>query len=290
MAPFTTFAKQIIRAYGQDKVDQLSAGFAFGALFSIGPLLLVLISVAGFIFGERAVQGTLFSQIADVVGPETAAALQKVVAQIHQSGNGVAAFVVGTAGLLLAVAGLTSQLQSSLNTILGVTPKRQGGLKHIVYGKLEHITLVVLGGMVVAATVLASTLLVSLGSTLQSTFGAPVFMLELFNNFAALAVLVVLLYLMYRIVPDTTIPRRLAWQAAGIVGLLFLLGKVVLGIIIGHNGTASAYGAAASLVTLLLWIYYSAQIFFLGAEGIKVYGRSHGFRPGSRPRTNRRSR
>lgn len=273
--------KQLLREFSQDKVGQLSAAFAYGAIFSIGPLLLVVISTISFIFGTQAVEGRLFSEIAGTVGAETAKIIQDAVASTHQSGSGITAFVIGTAGLLIGAAGITSQMQSSFNSILGVVPDPKGGIKRAIYVKLKNILLVLLGGIAVAASVIASTIIVGLGEKIQEELGTPALVLELLNNVASLAVLVMILYLVYRVLPDVRIPRRLVLKAAVGVALLFLFGKIVLGIIIGNNGTASAYGAAASLVTLLLWVYYSGQILFIGAEGIKIYGQNHSlaFRP-----------
>lgn len=269
------FIKQVLEAYTQDKIGQLSAAFAYGAIFSIGPLLLVLISAVGFIFGEQAVQGKLFSELSGIVGAETAETLQKAVAETHQSGGSTIALVVGTAGLLLGAAGITSQLQNSFNTILGVVPDPKSGLKRTAYVKLKNILLVLLGGLVVAASVVASTLIVGLGDRVQSELGIPAVVLELLNNLVSLSIMMLILYLVYRVLPDVHIPRLLVLKTAFVIALLFLLGKIILGFIIGNNGTASAYGAAASLVTLLLWVYYSGQILFIGAEGIKVYGQNH---------------
>jgi membrane protein len=140
-----------------------------------------------------------------------------------------------------------------------------------VYVKSKNIILVLLGGLVVTASVIASTLASGLGEKAQDSLGLPAITLEITNELVSAAILVGMLYLVFRVLPDLVIPRRVALAAACVVAALFLVGKVVLAVIIGNNGTASAYGAAASLVTLLLWVYYSGQLLFLGAEGIKVH-------------------
>ena len=222
----------------------------------------------------------MFSQLSGTVGPETAKSLQSAVAHTHQSANGGLALVLGGLGVLLASAALTTQLQNAFNIIFGVVPASGGGIKKTIYRtlyvKAKNILVIVVGGLVVAASVLASTLISGLGSKVQDQFGLPAFTLQIVNNLASLLIFTCLLYLIYKLIPDLKVPHRVVLMASLVVALLFIFGKILLGIIIGNNGTASAYGAAASLVTLLLWIYYSAEILFLGAEGIKVYAQHHG--------------
>ncbi|MBX4190912.1 YihY/virulence factor BrkB family protein [Candidatus Saccharibacteria bacterium] len=260
------FVKQVFSEYGKDKAGQLSAAFAYVAVFSIGPLLLVLVSIVGLIYGQRAAQGQLFDQLSSAVGPDTARTLQDLVAHINHAGSSVIALVLGIIGLLLAAGGLTAQLQNSFDIILRAVPDPKAGLKFSIYTKLKNILVVIIASLVAIASVVLSALITGAGK------GAG---LEILNTAVSLAVFIAILYLIYRFLPDVGVPRPLALKAAALVSLLFLIGKVVLGFIIGHNGTASAYGAAASLVILLLWFYYTAQILLLGAEGIKVYGENH---------------
>ena len=131
------FIKDVFQSFGKDKVGQLSAAFAYSALFSIGPLLLVLVSVIGFIYGERATQGQLASQLSGTFGPDTAKTLQNVIAHTHQSGGGVLALVIGIIGMLLGAAGITTQLQNSFNSILCVVPDPKGGIKRTIYVKVR---------------------------------------------------------------------------------------------------------------------------------------------------------
>jgi membrane protein len=266
------FVKKVISEYGKDKAGQLSAAFAYVAVFSIGPLLLVVISLIGFIYGKRAAQGQLYGHLSSTFGPSAAHTLQNVVANANHTGSGVLALIVGIIGLLIGAGGLTAQLQSSFDTILRAVADPKSGIKFTIYTKCKNIFVVMLAGLVAVASVVLSALIAGLGKG---------FALEALNAGVSFAVFIIILYLLYRVLPDVAIPRRLALCVAAMVSVLFLAGKVVLGFIIGRNGTASAYGAAASLVVLLLWFYYTAQILLLGAEGIKVYGENHKleFRP-----------
>lgn len=275
MLGIIAIGKQFLAQYNQDKIGQLSAAFAYGALFAIGPLLLIIISVAGFIFGDQAVRGTLFSQLTDVMGAETAQTIEDAVAATRQSSSGITAFIIGTAGLLLAAAALTSQMQNTFNVIFSVVPDPKAGLKRTVYVRLKNISLVLLGGLFVAASIVVSTLIFGLGDTINDNLNLPAVTLEVLNNFVSFVILATITYFIYKVLPDVKIPRNMALLAACAVSLLFLLGKILLSVIIANNGAVSAYGAAASLVTLLLWIYYSGQILFIGAEGIKLYATNH---------------
>lgn len=266
------FLKQLLEGFGQDKIGQLSAAFAYIAVFSIGPLLLVMVSVAGFIYGEQAVAGSLFSQLSELVGPETAATLQNAMAQTYESGNNIFALMFGIVGILLAASSISGQLQNSFDSILCAVPDPKAGIKRSLFIKIKNIFLVLLGGITVAASIIVSTIIIGLGSTLQQKMNLPPITLEIVNNLLSLVIFTAIIYLIYKAIPGVQIPRKIILTTALVVAVLFLLGKVVLGIIIGNNATVSAYGAAASLVMLLLWIYYSGQLLFIGAEGMKVYG------------------
>lgn len=270
--PFIKFAKTVFSEFGEDKVGQLSAAFAYVTVFSIGPLLLVLISILSFVYGERAAQGQLYGQLASAVGPNTAKTLQNVVAHSHQSGSGPA-FVLGVVGVLFGAAAITSQLQNAFNTIFKIVPDpASSGVRRTIYVKFKNILITLLAGAAVTVSVIVSALVNGVGDGLNSYISLPPGSVELINSVVSMAVFVLILYALYRIVPDAHIPRKVVLATSLIVALLFLIGKIILGFIIGRNGTASAYGAAASLVTLLLWVYYCAQILMLGAEGMKVYG------------------
>lgn len=260
------FLKQVFSEYGKDKGGQLSAAFAYTAIFSIGPLLLVVLSIVGFIYGERAAKGELFGQLSSAIGPDAASTVQRIVAHTHSAGKNVVALVFGIIGVILGATTMTGQLQQAFNQVLKVSADPAAGIKFTVYTKLKNFSVIILAALVAIASLAVSSLINGSGKS---------FWLNLLSEAVSLIVFIVVLYLMYRILPDLVVPRQLALKTAAIVSLLFLIAKIVLGIIIGHSAKSSAYGAAASFVALLLWFYYGGQILIFGAEGIKIYGERH---------------
>lgn len=275
MAPLK-FLKQTFEESGRDRVGTLSSALAYTSVFAIAPLILVVISVVGFFFGDKAVSGNLFNSLQGVVGPNAAKTIQTAIVHTRTSQHGVLAFIAGSVGTLLAAAAITGQLRFAFDTIFSVVPDPAAGFKNTIYSKLKNAATLILGALVVALSVLATALISALGKNIQSKWGVPPGSLQLINTLASLGVFVLLLYLIYKVIPDAVLPSKVVFWAAVLIGFLFLVGKVILGVEIGHNGTASAYGAAASLITLLLWFYYTGQILFMGAEGIKVYLNNRG--------------
>jgi membrane protein len=259
------FLKAVFSEFGRDKAGLLSSAFAYTAVFSIGPLLLVLVSIVGFIYGERAAQGQLAAQLSGAVGPETAKTLQNLIAHTNGTGKGVLGIIFGAVGLLLGAGAITGQLQNSFDIILRAQADPAAGIKFTIYTKLKNIVVVIVAALVALASVVVSAILTGSGGAVW----------ELLNTGVSFLIFIAVLYMIYRFLPDVSVPRGLALKVAAFVGLLFLIGKFILGFIIGRNGTAGAYGAAASVIVLLLWFYYTAQILLLGAEGIKVYATRH---------------
>jgi membrane protein len=161
------FIKQIFSEFGQHKAGQMSAAFAYTAVFAIGPLLLVAISIIGIIYGERAANGQLSASLSGAFGPSTAKTLEGTIAHAHQGGGGILALTVGIVGLLLAAIGLTNQLQNSFDNIFSVVPDPKGGIKRTIYVKLKNIILLIMGGAVIAASLVLSAVISGLGHPAQ---------------------------------------------------------------------------------------------------------------------------
>jgi membrane protein len=272
---FFNFCKKIYAEYGKDKGGTLAAAFAYFAIFAIAPVLLILISIVGIVYGDKAASGQLFVNLSDWVGPSAAKSIQSAVAHTQQNGGGTVALIVGAVATILAAVGLANQLQNSFDIIFDAVPDPKSSIKRTVYTKIKNLILLAGTGLIVVVSIVASTLVTALGERLRQHISIPPLALESMNTLVSFFIFVAILYLIYKILPDVFIPKKIVLVTAFVVSLLFVVGKIVLGIVIGRNATASAYGAAASLIVLLLWFYYSAQILLLGAEGIKVYGDNH---------------
>jgi membrane protein len=269
--------RQLLQEYGSDRIGTLSAAFAYVAIFSIGSLLLILISLAGFFFGLQAAEGKLYAELSGTLGPEAAKTIQQVVAHTYRSRDNLLALTVGIIGIILGAAGIANQLQGSFNKIFSVVPDPKAGIKRTVYAQLKNILLVVAGTLSITLLIVATTVVTALGNAAWVHFGTKGPWLEISNALVSWVLFTLIVYALYRTLPDLVIPRRVALVAALSISTLFLAGKYVLGIIIGKNTAVSAYGAAASFVTLLLWAYYSGQLLYIGAEGIKVYAVRRGY-------------
>jgi len=274
--PLINYLKQVISEFGNDKAGTLSAALSYTAIFAVAPMLLVVISLTGLVFGQKAVSGELFNQIQGVMGPDAAKTIQDAVIHIHKSQHSGLALAIGIVGTVLAAAALSQQLQHSFDVIFSVVVDPKAGWKTTLYAKIKNAATLILGSLVVTVSILVSALITGVGKRLQDQLNMPQQTLQLINILASLAVFVLIVYLVYRVLPDVKLPRKVVTYTSLVIGLFFLLGKVVLGAVIGHNGTASAYGAAASLITLLLWFFYTGEILFLGAEGMKVYLNNRG--------------
>ncbi len=274
--PLFKFLKQVFSEFGKDKGSQMSAAFSYTCIFAVVPLMVVVIAIAGSIFGQSAVEGTLYTHLKDVVGPSAASTIQHAVIHAQQSAHNSRVLVLALIGSVLAAAALTNQLQNSFDTIFAVVPDPKGGIMRFVYVKLKNALTLIAGSLIVAALIAVSAIISAAGQTISDHFGMPSQTIQIINTLGSLAIFIIVLYLIYYVLPDVKIRKKTLFYTSVILGFMFLAGKVILGWVIGHNGTATAYGAAASLITLLLWFYYTSQILFLGAESMKVYGNNRG--------------
>jgi membrane protein len=268
--------KQTGSEWLEDKAPRLGAALAYYTIFSLAPLLVIIIAVAGFVFGREAAQGYLLGQIEGLVGEQGGQAIQAMVASASQSGSGVVGSVLGIAMLLFGAAGLFGQLQDALNTIWEVQPKPGRGVLGFLQDRFLSFSMVLGSAFLLLVSLVVSAALAALGSLFGDWQTSVVG--QILNQFLSLAVVTLLFAMIYRFLPDAKIAWKDVWLGAVITAVLFTLGKVLIGLYLGHTSTASAYGAAGSLAVLLIWLYYSAQIFLFGAEFTKVYANRYGSR------------
>lgn len=274
---FTLF-KETFQEWNEDKAPRLAAALAYYTAFSITPLLIVVIAIAGLVAGQDAVRGRLQYQIADAVGVQAAGAIQDMLANFNQPSSNLLATVIGIVTLLLGAAGLLGQLQDALNTVWEVAPKPNQGLLATLRQRFISFTMVLGIGFVLMVSLVVSAVVSAVGSLIAVHLPGQETLLQVVNLVISFGVITLLFAAIYKVLPDVNISWRDVWMGAAVTALLFTIGKYLLGLYLGSSSVASGYGAAGSFVLLLLWIYYSAQILLFGAEFTQVYARRYGTR------------
>ncbi|HKD04541.1 MAG TPA: YihY/virulence factor BrkB family protein [Bryobacteraceae bacterium] len=270
-------------AWGKHKAPRLGASLAFYTLLSIAPLLLVLVSVAGLILGHQTAEMDIVSQIRAVVGDQGGLAARALLEGSRNTTHGVLATVFGVLVLLFGASGVLIELQDALNTIWEVpTPELSAWkkLSGLIKERLFSFALLLAIGFIMAVSLAVSAWIAALGSWSTSLLPAYEAALHVLNFVVSFLVITGLFSAIYKFLPDVQIEWRDVLLGGAVTSILFGVGKLVLGIYLGKASFASTYGAAASLVVLVVWVYYSGQIFFLGAEFTKTFANCYGSQPG----------
>ncbi|MGH7520238.1 MAG: YihY/virulence factor BrkB family protein [Gemmatimonadales bacterium] len=261
-----------ITGWSKDNVPRLGASLAYYTLFALSPILVIAIAIAGSVFGDEAVRGQIVGQIDGLIGRQGAEAVQALLQGAHRDKTGTFAVIVGAVTLVIAASGAFLELQHALNTIFRVkTDPKKSGIERLILSRLRSFGLVVSIGFLLMVSLIVSAALSALSARIaHSEFGGPV-LLQAINIVVSLAVMTLLFGLIYRWLPDVRLAWRDVWTGAFVTSLLFSIGKFVIGLYLGQSSVASSYGAAGSVVVLLVWVYYSAQVILLGAEFTRVY-------------------
>ncbi len=270
--------KETFQEWNEDKAPRLAAALAYYTAFSITPLLVVIISIAGLLFGRDAVQGRIRYEIQGMIGWQAAGAVQDMLANFSHPSSSILATIIGLVTLLLGAAGLFGQLQDALNTVWEVTPKPGLGIMGIVRQRFISFTMVLGIGFLLLVSLVVSAALATLSKWISIQIPGQDTLLQILNFVISFGVITLLFAMIYKVLPDVMISWRDVWMGAAVTALLFTIGKLLLGLYLGSSTIGSSYGAAGSFVVLLLWIYYSAQILLFGAEFTQVYARTYGSR------------
>lgn len=259
-----------VSQYLEDRASRMAAALAFYTTFSLAPLLIIAVAMAGLVFGKEAAEGKIVGQLSEVVGLSGAVTIQQLIDNARQPATGTLATIVGIVTLLFGATGVMGELQDSLNTIWNVKSSGSGGVVAIIrrriasFGMVLAIGFLLLVSLILSTTVTAATTYAGRWMTLSDRFLS-------FGGLAlSFAAVTALFALLYKVIPDAEIRWRDVWGGAVVASLLFSLGKFALGYYLAHSTFASTYGAAGSLVVLLLWVYYSSQILLFGAELTQV--------------------
>jgi len=279
MKPKETFSLLKATAFEwlDDQAPTLGAALAYYTVFSLAPLLIISIALAGLVFGAEAAQGQIFDQLRGLLGDASGKAMQEIVQSASAEPKaGVVATVIGFVTLLFGASGVFGQRQASLNIIWGVQPKPGRGILGIIRDRSLSFGFILVVGFLLLVSLLLTAGIAFVGKQFGAMVPGMEALIQILNSILSLAVITLLFGMMFKILPDANIAWRDVWIGAFITALLFTLGKFALGFYLGRSGVASSYGAAGSLIVLLLWVYYSSQIVFFGAEFTQVYANRFG--------------
>jgi membrane protein len=255
-----------------DGAPRLGAALAYYTLFSLAPLLLAAIAVAGLAFGEEAAQGRIVAELESLIGRSGAEAAQAMIEASRRPSSGIVASLAALATLLVGASGVFVELKGALNVIFDVQGA-PSGLKATLRARLAAFALVLAVGFLLLVSLIVSAGLSAMGSVIGGMIAEPSALLHVLNAGLSLVVVTVLIALLFKFLPDTSVAWRDVWVGAWFTSALFTLGKFLIGLYLGRSGVSSTYGAAASVVVLMIWVYYAGQIFFLGAELTQAWAR-----------------
>jgi len=269
--------KATVMQWVEDQPFQLAAALSYYTLFSLAPLLVIVIAIAGFAFGQEAAQNRIVETLQGLLGRESAQAIQEMV---HNASNkpktGIFSTILGVVFLLFGAGGVVGQLQTSLNTVWGVTPKAGQGVWGFVRQRFISFAMVLGIGFLLLVSLAVSALMTGFTQVLGNVLGATAVLVHALDLIISFGFVTALFAMIYKYLPDVRIEWRDVWVGAALTSLLFTIGKFLIGLYLGTSGVTSTYGAAGSLISVLLWVYYSSLIFFLGAEFTQVYAREYG--------------
>jgi len=284
MATIKFILRLIREAYDEwshDRAARLAAALAYYALFSIAPLLVIMITIAGSVYGEAAAKGQIVHVVSDQIGPEAARGVEQLLAGVYASETNLFTTILSAIILIYGATNLFSQLRDALNTMWHVRPKRRthlfGGLVDFAWDRLISAVMIISFSIMLLAALALSASLTALSGWLKTLITPNTsFLLEGGNILTGLGVTTLLFALIFKLLPDVQITWRVVWVGALVTSFLFNIGAFLIGLYLGYGGSYSALGAAGSLVVIMIWISYSSQIVFFGAKFALVYASAIG--------------
>lgn len=272
--------KDALSAWIDDYAPSMGAALSYYTVFSIGPLLLIVISIAGLVFGEDAVRGELFGQIEGVMGPEAALGIQQVLSSASKPSTGIVGTVMGVVVLLIGATTVFGELQDALDRIWRAPARPGSGLWSLLRARLLSFGMIVGVAFLLLVSLVLGALVAALGKWWGGWFAGWEWLLQLLNAAVGFAMTTVVFALIYKVMPRVKVAWSDVWVGAAVTAMLFTIGRVLIGLYIGKTGVASGFGAAGSVAVVFVWVYYSAQVFLVGAEFTWLYAQRLGSRRG----------
>ena len=270
-------AKETFTNFMEDNGMKLSAALSYYTIFSLGPMLIIIISLTGIFYGQEAVEGKLYWQIKKVLGHEASVQVQQIIQNIQSVDKGVMGTIIGTAILIIGATGIFTEIQDSINFIWSIKAKPKRGLIKFLFNRMLSFSLIVSLGFLLIVSLLANTLMALLSERLGRLFtGNTVLLFYLVNQVLIFGVISLLFAVIFKVLPDGKIKWKDALFGAAFTAVLFMLGKAAIGFYLGSSALGTTYGAAASIVIILTWVYYISMILYFGAEFTKIYALEFG--------------
>ena len=272
-----SLSKQAITAWLDDAAPSMGAALSYYTIFSLAPLLLIVMSVAGFVFGAEAARGELFGQLRGLMGADAAQSVQTLLASLDKPVQGVGASVVGVALLVIGATSVFGELQNSLDRIWRAPlRKKNSGLWNLLRERLLSIGMILGLAFLLMGSLLAGAFVSALGKWWAPIFGGWEIVAQIANAAVGFILSTLVFAMIYKLMPRAQVRWRDVWIGAIVTSALFTMGKFLIGLYIGKSAVASGFGAAGSIAVILVWVYYSAQIFLIGAEFTWVYAQKFG--------------
>ena len=269
--------RQSLRDFNDDNVLKLSASLSYYTIFSLPPLLIIIISLVGFFFGEDAVQGELFGQINGLVGNNAAVQIEDAIKNVKLSDSGVFASVMSLLILFIGASGVFSEIQDSINFIWGIKAKPKKGFIKFIKNRIMSFSMIGAVSFLLMVSLIVNSVLDILSSRLTSYFPEDFVTLFFILNYMLVFTIITLLFtIIFRALPDGKVNLKVCLIGASFTSILFMIWKFAIGFYLGNSSIISIYGAAGSIILILAWVYYSAIILYFGAEFTKVYAIKHG--------------
>lgn len=275
---YANFLHEVFRAWSAHRASSMGAALAFYATFSIAPVLVIVIAVAGSVFGAEAARGEVVAQISGLTGKVGAETIQDLLAGAYNSDLSFWASIIAGITLLVAATSMFAELKDSLDVIWGKTGPERSGIVDLLRGRLLSFGLILIVAYLLLVSLVVSAALAAVQKSWGGWFGDMGWLLYVFNAAFSFAVVFALFASIFKWLPDPRVAWRDASVGAVVTATLFTLGKSLIGLYLGNSGVASGFGAAGSLIVILLWVYYSSQIFFMGAEFTRAYAEFKGSR------------
>lgn len=269
--------KQSFPEFNNQNVLKKSAALAYYTVFALAPMLIVMLTIAETFYGRKAIEGSMYGQIAGFVGHSAAVQIQELIKNAAISGNTFMASVISIVTLILTATGVFTEIQDSINSIWHLKAKPTKGILKIILNRLISFSLIVGLGFILMVSLVINALIEAFGEVLKRIFpDITVYIIYGINLLLTLGIITVLFAIIFKVLPDAIIRWKDVWMGAFITGLLFIVGKFAIALYLGKSNVTSSYGAAGSIIVILLWVYYSSIILYFGAIFTRIYAQANG--------------